>query len=480
MIFLSFLSSSTVIAVAPEQQGATTYRKFVIYYGWYSDHGGELGSEIERIIAAKPEFVISPYHTSTGQVNLQSEVMDRFHDAGVKVLVYIATGNGNRELDGVLEEIKTGLDSGADGVMLDEVAMLHSDRQVDYYKEIYDYTKSFGTERTVIANPGSILVNEKVMSVSDIVSFEHQWRLASHIDWFSKYPATRFMGISSNDIADVMGYKVDEEAAARDTIEAWQGGIGYHFSTNTYTTLAPWFEEYQKALEDYAVSGAELHELQVKTVDTEGNEIKGLWIEVKKNDRVVITGFSPARFLLPEGTYQAGAGNYQSFIFSKWQDGVTSPYHSVTVAGNAELVAVYKSELANLRVESYDNLGNSVRGMHVTVSSGGSVAAEGFTPLSLRLPVGQYSIAASSYEYYGFDRWDDGSQVRQTSLPEDTKVTAHYKNMLADKLGTEIFVSCKDYQQQVADSMLEAGPLAGLLELQMRKSLMASAGCAVQ
>jgi hypothetical protein len=364
-------------------------------------------------------------------------------------------------------------------VFLDEVAMLHSDWQVDHYKEIYDYTKSFGSERLVIANPGSILVNEKVMSVSDIVSFEHQWRLASHIDWFSRYPATRFMGISSNDISNVMGYRVDEEAAARDTIEAWQGGIGYHFSTNTYTTLASWFEEYQKALEDYAVSGTELKELRVETVDGEGNDIKGLWMEVKKNGRVVITGFSPTKFLLPEGTYRVGAGNYQSFIFDRWQDGETSPYYSVTLADATELVAVYRSELGNLRVESHDNLGNSIKGMHVTVSGSSGVVAEGFTPLNLRLPIGLYSIEASSYEYYQFDRWDDGSQIRQATVGEDVKVAAYYDNMLADKLGTEIF-SCQDYQQQVADTMLKHGPLAGLLELQMRKSIMASAGCAVQ
>jgi len=479
MIFLSFLSSSTVIAAAPEQGTTTAYRKFVVYYGWYSDSRGQLGSEIERIIAAKPEFVISPYYTSTGQVNLTPEVMDRFHENGVKVLVYVATGNGDTKLEGVLQEIRTGLDGGADGVMLDEVAMLHSDWQVDYYKEIYDYTKSFGSEKLVIANPGSILVNEKVMSVSDIVSFEHQWRFASQIDWFSKYPATRFMGISSNDIANVMGYEVDEQAAARDTIEAWQAGVGYHFSTNTYTTLAPWFEGYQKALEDYAVSGSKLGELNVRTVDSGGNEIKGLWIEVRKNDRVVMTGFSPAKFLLPQGAYQVGAADYRSFIFDRWQDGETSPYHSVTVADTAELVAVYKSGLANLRVESYDSLGNSVRGMQVIVSSGRSVVADGFTPLALRLPAGQYSIAASSNEYYKFDQWDDGSQVRQASLEQDAKVAAYYDNTLADRVGTEIF-SCKDYQQQVADSMFKSGPLAGLLELYMRKSAMASASCASQ
>jgi hypothetical protein len=484
MLFLSFLSSSTVIAAVPEQSGGTTttaYRKFVVYYGWYTDGRGQLSSEIDRIIAAKPEFVISPYHTSTGQVNLTPQVMDRFHESGVKVLVYVATGNGDKKLESVLQEIKTGLDNGADGVMLDEVAMLHSDRQVDHYKRIYDYTKSFGSEKLVIANPGSVLVNEKVMSVSDIVSFEHQWRFASHIDWFSKYPATRFMGISSNDISNVMGYTVDGESSARDTIEAWQAGIGYHFSTNTYTTLAPWFEEYQKALEAYAVSGNELGELRVGTVDTEGNEINGLWIEVRKNDRVVMTGFSPARFLLPEGTYEVGAGNYQSFIFDRWQDGETSSYHSVTLAADAsELVAVYKSEFANLRVESYDNLGNSIKGMNVTVSgSSGGTVAEGFTPFSLRLPIGQYSVTASGSEHYQFTRWDDGSHVRATSLAGDAKITAYYDNMLADKLGTEIF-GCQDYQQQVANSMLKSGPFAGLLELQMRKSAMAVAGCPVR
>ncbi len=484
MLFLSFLSSSTVIAAAPEQGTTTTaYRKFVVYYGWYTDGRGQIGPEIERIIAAKPEFVISPYYTSTGQVNLTPQVMDRFHENGIKVLVYVATGNADKKLESVLQEIKIGLDNGADGVMLDEVAMLHSDWQVDYYKRIYDYTKSFGSEKVVIANPGSVLVNEKVMSVSDIVSFEHQWRFASHIDWFSKYPATRFMGISSNDITNVMGYTVDSESSARDTIEAWQAGVSYHFSTNTYTTLAPWFEEYQKALEDYAVSGSKLGELRVRTIDSEGGEINGLWIEVRKNDRVVMTGFSPTRFLLPEGEYQVGAGNYQSFIFDRWQDGETSPYHSTTLADSstAELVAVYRSELANLRVESYDNLGNSIREMRVTVSgSDGGVVAEGVTPLSLRLTLGQYSVVASDSEHYQFARWDDGSQVRTTSLAGDAKITAYYDNMLADKLGAEIFSCPPKYQQQVADSMLKSGPFAGLLELQMRKSAMALAGCPVQ
>lgn len=355
MLFLSFLStSSTVIAAVPEQQSSQSssplqptatgsHRKFVVYYGWYSDSRGELGQEIDRIIAARPEFVISPYHTSDGLVNLSPRVIDRFHEAGVKIIAYVATGNGNKDLEYVFREIRTGLDSGADGVFLDEVSMLHSDREMDHYSRIYDCVKSFGSDKVVIANPGSVLVNEKVMNVSDIVSFEHQWRLAPYIDWFSRYPATRFMGISSNDIDNVMGYRINQELAPRDTIEAWQEGIGYHYSTNKYITLEPWFEEYQRALEDYTTSDRTMHQLQVKTVGADGNEIRGLWIEVKKSERVVITGFSPTKFLLPDGDYEVGAGNYQNFTFLRWQDGETSPYHKVRLARDAELVATYRT-----------------------------------------------------------------------------------------------------------------------------------------
>jgi hypothetical protein len=88
MIFLSFLSSPvTVMAAAPEQQAPPSsspaatgaYRKFVVYYGWYSNGSGELAPEIERIAAAQPEFVISPYHTSDGRVNMSPRVIDRLH-----------------------------------------------------------------------------------------------------------------------------------------------------------------------------------------------------------------------------------------------------------------------------------------------------------------------------------------------------------------------------------------------------------------
>jgi hypothetical protein len=475
MMFVSILSSAGMISAAPD--AGSTYRKFVIYYGWYLDSHGQMGPEVDRIIKYQPEYVVSPYHTSAGTVNLTPEVMDRFHAAGIKVLVYVATGNGDRKLDSVLAEMKTGFNAGADGAFLDEVAPLHYDWQYEHYKKIYNYAKPLG--KLVVANPGTILVNERVMSVSDIVSFEHQWRLATHVDWFSKYPATRFMGISSNDIHNVMGYRVDGDTAARDTIEAWQSGIGYHFSTDAYTRLASWNDDYQEALLDYGVTGSQLHQVGVKTVDSDGNEIKGLWIEVKKAGRVVMTGFSPAKFMLPQGSYEVGAANYQSYVFSKWQDGDSSPYKRVSLTGPADLAATYKNERAGLKIESYDTQGNSIRGLYVSVNKDGQQVAGGYTPLSLSLPLGQYSISASSYKYYEFSRWDDRSAGdRQLSLAQDVQVSAYY----ASNLVTQIASDCdpRGYQEQVASSILQGGALGGALELHRQKSVMLSSGCAGQ
>jgi hypothetical protein len=59
MLLSSFLSFSSIVAATSEP--GLAYRKFVIYYGWYSDSEGRLGPDLDRIITrSKPEYVISP------------------------------------------------------------------------------------------------------------------------------------------------------------------------------------------------------------------------------------------------------------------------------------------------------------------------------------------------------------------------------------------------------------------------------------
>ena len=79
---------------------------------------------------------------------------------------------------------------------------------------------------------------------------EHQWRnLRSGSLWAFRYPAERFMGVSSNE-ERAMGYTVDEARAIEDTREAWGRGIGWHTSTDVYIELPEWFSRYHAALRE--------------------------------------------------------------------------------------------------------------------------------------------------------------------------------------------------------------------------------------
>ena len=470
LLFLSFISSSTAIAAPSEQSGP--YRKFVIYYGWYADGEGRLGQDINRIIRSNPEYVVSPYYASSGQVNLTPKVIEKFREGGVALLAYVATASASRDIDSVLAEIKTPLEAGVGGVMLDEVATLRSDWELQYYKKIYDFVKSYGSEKVVVANPGSILVSESVMTVSDIVCFEHQWKMALALDWFSKYPPTRYMGISSNDIAGVMGYSVGSDTAIRDTVEAWQSGIAYHYSTESYTHLPAWFEEYQKGINDFSASGATLGQAIVNTTDSAGKEIKGLWIEVQKDSRTVATGFSPASFRLPEGVYQVHASNYQHFVFSNWQDKNTKPFHDLTVGtdGTASLTAVYADEKRKLVVESVDSRGKPIKGMELVVSQDGAVVVLGETPINVKLQVGNYEVQAQSSKYYEFEDWGDGSKSISTriDLADDSRVVAHFK---AKSESLEELACRTSSNNEIAKSIVNDGLLGGIFELHMNNTV---------
>ncbi|MEO9320554.1 MAG: spherulation-specific family 4 protein [Nitrososphaera sp.] len=487
LLFISFLSSATPTGVTAADQ-SLTHRRFVIYYGWYFDEHGILQNVVSSILAAKPDLVISPYHTSDGQVNIRPDVMNTFHSNGIKVIAYVATGDAKRDVNSVLGEIKSALSAGADGVMLDEVSLMQTDDQYSYYKQIYNFVKQQGgSDKLVIANPGSVLVGERVMQVSDIVSFEHQWRFASSLDWFSKYPPSRYMGISSNDVLNAMGYRVASDVASRDTIEAWNDGIGYHYSTDTYTALPPWFGSYQQSLVDYSSSFANTHKVSVRTYDDSGQEISGLWIEVKKGNSVIMTGFSPAAFNLPDGIFEIGASSYQAFEFSKWSDGMTQQYRSVDVSLDLELGAVYRTQSHLVTIESHDLSANPIRGMFVRVSNGATTVAQGFTPYQVKLQPGTYDFTALGYKFYQFAGWDSQSQASSGSggsltlnVSNDTLVEARYDNQLVGKLGTAVFKQqCFDngYSAAVADALQQGGPVAGTLELYMQKSA-ALAACA--
>lgn len=217
---------------------------YVIYYGHLVDENGAMTDQARVILQSNPTLVVVPHSFPNGEPNLTPEMRQAFADRGIKVITYTWTNYGSRNLDEVLGEIDV-YASQSDGIFVDEVTNLETDAEVSYYTAIYEHVKeNHGEDKLVIMNPGHYLVREQVMRISDIVSLEEEWVYHESIPWKSNYPPSRFMGVSSNEYCNQC---VTEQNAASKTAEAWNSGIGYHFSTDMYIDLPPWFGSYMSA-----------------------------------------------------------------------------------------------------------------------------------------------------------------------------------------------------------------------------------------
>jgi hypothetical protein len=144
----------------------------------------------------------------------------------------------------VLAEVDQLLDDGADGIFVDEATTVSNDWELWYHYQIFEAVKDYDEENLVIINPGTTALSEDAMLVADIICFEHEWRGIENVDWMSRYPGWRYMGISSNEFVNVMGYHVDGKSARADLEEARSLNIAYHYSADHYIWLPPWFDVY--------------------------------------------------------------------------------------------------------------------------------------------------------------------------------------------------------------------------------------------
>lgn len=214
--------------------------RYVIYYGWLIANA-----------SAGPAAVIGFYYTFEPKyINFSRQVCGLLHAAQVKLFTYINTDYGDRPLAEVAAEANEYLTQGVDGIFFDQVYNFLDDRHTVYYQSLYTLVHERG--KTVIVNTGVAQPGEAIMGVTDVLMVEHDWRsLYQANPWFARYPPERFMGDSSNEpgTAGYFDYRVDLEMAVRDTREAWAHGIGWHYSTDHYTTLPAWFLEYARGVE---------------------------------------------------------------------------------------------------------------------------------------------------------------------------------------------------------------------------------------
>jgi hypothetical protein len=223
---------------------------YVIYYGWLiADQSGSPNQAARIIASSKPLILIAAYYTLQPRwANMSQQVRRLLHASGVKMCAYIPTNYGLRDLGDAQAEATDYLANGADGIFYDEVDACTDDGKQEYYQALSTLVRE--RRKIVIMNTGVADTGEPIMNLTDILMVEHQWRAFYQTSpWRAKYPAERFMGVSSNEpgAIDCLGQAIDEAAAIRDTLEARLHGIGWHYGTDRYTELPSWYAAYAQA-----------------------------------------------------------------------------------------------------------------------------------------------------------------------------------------------------------------------------------------
>ena len=256
-VLLGVAVAASVLLPFAKMSHARSENLYVIYYGHLVDASGVMTEEARMILEANPSLAIVPYSFPNGEPNLTPELRQAFAERGIKVITYTWTNYSARPLGEVTAEID-GYVSQSDGIFVDEVTNIENDAEFSYYSAIYNHVKdNYGDEKLVIMNPGHYKVSEQIMQISDIASLEEEWVYHDSMPWKSKYPPSRFMGVSSNEYC---GQCMSEDNAAAKTAEAWNSGVGYHFSTDMYINLPGWFGEYTSSVNSEKTADASTQE----------------------------------------------------------------------------------------------------------------------------------------------------------------------------------------------------------------------------
>ena len=124
-------------------------------------------------------------------------------------------------------------------------------------------------------------------------------------------------------VADYGGYDFD----------SWVGGST---SRTTQVTLSG-----DATLTARYSTGSEQVTLTVRSVALDGSPITGLWTVISGSGSA--TGFTPLPFTADAGSqYTVTMGEYQNYVFERWDGGSTSKSRTITPDGNTVLTAYYR------------------------------------------------------------------------------------------------------------------------------------------
>ncbi|MGA2665186.1 MAG: spherulation-specific family 4 protein [Nitrososphaerales archaeon] len=123
-------------------------------------------------------------------------------------------------------------------------------------------------------------------------------------------------------------------------------------------------------------------------------------------------------------------GNYASYIYIT--DGtMPQPYAALPSYYSALVsdLASFLSSTSDLSVQSTDMSGNPTSGISATVTSGGNLVYEGYTPFTFMGTTGaQYTVTVSNHQSEVFSHWQDGTTgaSKTVTLSQATALTASF------------------------------------------------------
>lgn len=84
--------------------------------------------------------------------------------------------------------------------------------------------------------------------------------------------------------------------------------------------------------------------LSIRSVDSSGNAVNGLYATITNSANQAKSGFTPASFSLLTGqSYTVSVGDYGIYKFSHWDNGSTSRTRTVSITDNTSIMAYYST-----------------------------------------------------------------------------------------------------------------------------------------
>jgi len=113
-------------------------------------------------------------------------------------------------------------------------------------------------------------------------------------------------------------------------------------STSSSKTITP---TQSATLTAYYSTGSTKVSITVKSFDSSGNPINGMWTELhSSNGNTIATGFTPFSFMVTPGSqYTIHVENYQNYVFSHWWNGSTDLNRTFTPTKNIVFTAYYNT-----------------------------------------------------------------------------------------------------------------------------------------